>query len=226
MYPSFFPGTDNLSKYLLTVGFVLIFFAIIYPLQKEQELKLDELNLLMEEELLHQDISGICEKINELKKDSIELAKDVSSLKSKLLNTAYKDSITIEKLISDKKEAFIKKVEDAEVIVDSLHKKSTKLNFDIKKQNEIGTQIKSYKWFKWIFLCLGTIFIFLGFRLWLSSTYVDEMQKCDTLNQNSTVQHSQAATTAGQTVQYESSFIRIRKWVKSRTGVIRRFIKI
>lgn len=227
MYPSFLPGADNLSKYLLTIGFVLVFFVIVYPLQKEQKLKLDALNLLMEEELLQQDISGIIGKIDELKKDSVELNSSISSLKFRLVNTTFQDSLAIEKLILDKKQVFTKKIEDVELITESLQKKSVKLDFEIKKQNEVRAQISSYVWLEWIFMSIGVIFILLGFRFWLSSTYVDEMEKCHSLNQQSQISSGQSITiTNSQTQQYESSFIRVRKWLKIKTKIIRRIIKI
>lgn len=60
-------GSDNLWKYLFTVGILLIFISIYYPLQKSEEINLEIIELNTDSQILNKKIEYLEKEVSELK---------------------------------------------------------------------------------------------------------------------------------------------------------------
>jgi hypothetical protein len=165
---------------------------VVYPLQKEQELKLEEINLLMKVEKISSEITALNKDIVLL--DSVEAGakKEINKIKALQLSGQI-DSLTSEIKIAAVKLDFENKKSPLSKKALELDLKNIESKYEIQKHDELCDQIRSYTIFKIVFIGGGILFIILGFRFWLSSTFIDETEKCKNI-----------------TPPYSSSFLRIR----------------
>ncbi|GEM_PF-2793916 len=193
------PGADNLFKYLLSAGIILLLFALIYPLKKEQELKIERIELLIKEKNIKNDIKHLRIKESELKKLEGETQDQVDKLKAerdkanKSMYLEYeKERIALKNFFDDKKNEGLK-------LAYEIDKNLVELSGATKKVNEMHDQIWSYFYFRIGFITIGILFCVGGFRFWIGSTYRDELTRSKDVDES-----------------YRSSYIRFLDYTKRR----------
>lgn len=173
---SLLPNTDNFFKYLLSIGLILILYAVVYPLKKEQELKIESINLLMKNNKLVNDINYLKSEAIELKKLQESTNKQVDTLNQLLLKSSN-SFIEIQKQKLELKTKFDEKKARLIVATHDLEDKNIELKFEGDRHAEIQKQIWHYAAFKAIFWVIGIVLSLLGFLFWMGSAYMDEMIK-------------------------------------------------
>ncbi|RQO32557.1 hypothetical protein DBR32_02885 [Taibaiella sp. KBW10] len=176
MLPNILPGSDNFFKYLLTAGLILLFFAIVYPLQQEQKLKFERITLKIEEEKLSNDTAHLRIKMSEIKSLQITIQKQIDVLK-KLEEEKGEKSLEIQNSKIELLKYFNEKKEDGLKYANEIEISNLKLKEEKQKIEELKNQIFSYVFFKCIFIIVGILFCLGGFRFWLGTTYADELTK-------------------------------------------------
>lgn len=190
------PNTDNFFKYLLTIGIVLIFFAILYPLQKQQEV-----DLAINE--YSKNVSIYDYKVDLLETETTSLEKllsktqaEINSLDS-LKNSGQfaSDSIHLKMValkadFDAKKELAIKKGEEL---------KTTQISqqYENEKIEKMQSYLSSYWIFKVLFIVIGLLLSIFGIRFWAASAYLDEQLKAK-----------------GYDPTYKHSYVRCLNWIK------------
>lgn len=148
METSFFSGSENLYKYLVTVGILLIVLTVYYPLKEKQELEILQIKIENELEILNYKI--------------LENQKEVE--KFKIIN---KDTI----IENESKEAMFSIIKD-------INKSNQLNQIAIQnKNNELKARkdyIEIYNILFWIFLPLGILLIGFGFFKWNKTKKVDD----------------------------------------------------
>lgn len=59
MENNFFSGSENLYKYLVTIGILMLVLTIYYPLKEKQELEILKINLKSELRVLNLEIKSL-----------------------------------------------------------------------------------------------------------------------------------------------------------------------
>lgn len=144
MENSFFSGSENLYKYLVTIGILMVAMTVYYPLKEKQELELQEIKL-------NSKIESLILKIQENKKH-IEIIED----KKKKNLDVNNEFVEIKKL-------------HLENLISQIESKN---NFKIIESKQ--KYIKYYNIIFWIFFPLGILFIGYGFVKWHKSKKIDD----------------------------------------------------
>lgn len=197
MMQEFLPNTDNFFKYLLTIGLILIIFTIIYPVQMQKEIDMELLGYKSKVEILSLEISHIEKEVEKLNTLRLDIQKDMDSLKEVKNSVSGKRIVTIENIRIALKEKFDNNKENILIKVDSLKIKQIILSSEKERINKLNGYYSFFKVNKSFLLGIGFILCFLGFRYWISSVYVDELQKGKKIYAN-----------------YKSSFIRHANYCK------------
>lgn len=143
MENSFFSGSENLYKYLVSIGILMLVLTIYYPLKQKQDLEVLKLNL-------ESDMKVLNLEINENKK------------KVEFLENAILDK-TIS-LVEKKKNLDEIKLKQKENEINQVKSKA--------KIDEIASRtkyIKIYDRLFWIASIAGIILILFGFVRWISA---------------------------------------------------------
>lgn len=144
MESSFFSGSENLYKYLVTIGILMVAMTVYYPLKEKQDLELQEIEL-------NSKIESLTLKIQENKK-RIKIIEDKK--KKKLdVNNEFEE---------------IKKLH-LENLISQIESKN---NFKIIESKQ--KYIKYYNIIFWIFFPFGIFFIGYGFIKWRKSKKIDD----------------------------------------------------
>lgn len=177
MFNSLLPGTDNFFKYLLTLGFVMIAFGLLYPLKKKQELALQEIDIRMQLEKMGEEIKHLQADATNLKHFETAIQSEIDSLKAlrktvsiQASATIYDHMLALNAVFEGKKDAISKN--GKELALKSIEQKAS-----ILKQNEVKGQILIYSWFNGIFFIGGALLAISGLLFWLSSSYIDDFKK-------------------------------------------------
>ncbi|MCB0537618.1 MAG: hypothetical protein KDE33_08830 [Bacteroidetes bacterium] len=85
METSFFSGSENLYKYLVTMGILLIVLTVYYPLKEKQQLEIIRIQLENEVSSLNFKINENAKNLKSLKKDGVsndknDLLKEIEAL--------------------------------------------------------------------------------------------------------------------------------------------------
>lgn len=196
MFDKILPNTDNFFKYLLTIGIVLIFFAILYPLQKQEEIdiKINDYNKNLEVynykvDLLEKETNSLQSLLNETQKKINELdsLKKINPSNSDYLN---KQMLTLKNEFDAKKEIAVNKGEELKMA-------HIGQKYEYKKIDKMKSYLSSYFIFKVGFLFFGILLSFFGIRFWAASAYLDENLKAKDLDPT-----------------YKHSYVRCLNWVK------------
>lgn len=146
METSFFSGSENLYKYLVTVGILLIVLTVYYPLKEKQELELLSIKTENELKILHYKI--------------IENQKEVKSIKSFIKNTNPSEKNNILKHIREiNRKNHINQI--------SLESKALEL-----KSRYFYIKIYSVLFF--VFIPGGIYLVIFGFRKWNKTKKLDD----------------------------------------------------
>lgn len=150
METSFFSGSENLYKYLVTIGLLLIVLTVAYPLREKQELEILKTTLENEAKTLSYKIS--------------ENNKNVTILNTLILkngNTA-ENIKTISEIDKRNQENNISQIES--------EKKLTEI--------EIRSRyIRYYNWMFWIFFPIGIALAIFGFIKWKKAKKNDDTKQ-------------------------------------------------
>ena len=171
------PNTDNFFKYLLTIGVLFVLFAVVYPLKKEQALKIEAIELQRKNDELSSDINSLTAQTNELESISRSTQRVLDRLDSIQNRSTGKDYMDVLKQRMDIKEKFDAKKAGIMAYAHDLEVKNILLKYEGRKQLEIERQIWEYAVFKAIFWILGVVFGISGIVFWMGSTYLDEFVK-------------------------------------------------
>lgn len=150
METSFFSGSENLYKYLVTIGLLLIVLTVAYPLKEKQELEILKITLENEAKTLSYKIKENNKNVLILKE---LISKNGNSLENKNV-LAEIDKINQENNISQ---------------IDSE-----------KKLAEIRTRskyIRYYNWMFWIFFPVGITLTIFGFIKWRNAKKNDDRKQ-------------------------------------------------
>jgi hypothetical protein len=147
MENSFLSGSENLYKYLVSVGMLLMVLTVFYPLKEKQEIEIETIKL--EKDVL---------KLNFEIKDNFKKVKNLKKLKKKN-DTLKLNGIYVNKL-------------DVINIQNHLNQfELEKKNDEIKKREK---HIKLYNYLFWVFFPLGFLLALYGFIKWLKSKKTDD----------------------------------------------------
>lgn len=147
MESSFFSGSENLYKYLVTIGLLLIVMTVYYPLKEKQELEILTIKIENDLEVLKYKIKENEKSVNRLNK------------RIKIKGNSVATNLVIDDLDKLNQQNFI-----------------NQLNIE-KKYNEIKTRrgyITIYHWMFWIFFPIGIMLTIWGFIKWKSAKKYDD----------------------------------------------------
>jgi hypothetical protein len=147
MESSFLSGSENLYKYLVSTGMLLIVLTVFYPLKEKQEIEIETIKL--EKDVL---------KLNFEIKDNFKKVNYIKNIKKKN-NTLKLNGIYVNKLDIINKQNHLNQFE--------LEKK----NDEIKKRK---SHIKLYNYLFWVFFPIGVFLALYGFIKWFKSKKIDD----------------------------------------------------
>lgn len=147
METSFLSGSENLYKYLVSIGLLLIVLTVFYPLKEKQDLEVSRISIEKEALILNYQIK--------------ETSKDVEILKSKV------KSLTDKELIENKLNDIDNLIKQSQISQFELEQKYEEINTRKK-------HISLYNVLFWIFFPIGVVITFFGFYKWLKSKTVDD----------------------------------------------------
>jgi hypothetical protein len=147
MESSFLSGSENLYKYLVSAGMLLIVLTVFYPLKEKQEIEIETIKL--EKDVL---------KLNFEIKDNFKKVNYIKNIKKKN-NTLKLNGIYVNKLDIINKQNHLNQFE--------LEKK----NDEIKKRK---SHIKLYNYLFWVFFPIGVFLALYGFIKWFKSKKIDD----------------------------------------------------
>ncbi|MBT30743.1 MAG: hypothetical protein CMO01_13875 [Thalassobius sp.] len=147
METSFMTGSENLYKYLVSIGLLLIVMTVYYPLKEKQNLEISRINTEKDAYVLNYELKKLVEEVDNLKKSIKPLEKDnIPETKVKeLFNLNHKSQISQFELE--------------------------------RKYEEIETRkkhIKLYNCLFWVFFPIGIVLTCFGFIKWLNSKSIDD----------------------------------------------------
>jgi len=147
METNFLSGSENLYKYLVTMGLLLIVMTVYYPLKEKQELELNIINTEQEAVTLNYNIKSVARTVNSLKNNvkSLKQDKDIKITIKNIENLLNENQISQYKLEMKYKEIKARK-----------------------------NHIKFYNILFWIFFPIGVLLTIFGFIKWLKSKIVDD----------------------------------------------------
>lgn len=152
MESNFFSGSENLYKYLVTIGILMLVLTIYYPLKEKQELEILKINLKSELKVLNLEIK-------DNNKNVIELTKYITQ---KNISESQRSKLFLE-ISQNQKANEIKQIKaDGKLI-------------EIKNRDKY---INIYDNLFWAFILTGSAFILFGFFKWYNSKKVDD-SKCE-----------------------------------------------
>lgn len=177
-YSDILGGSDNLWKYLFTVGVLLISLSIFYPLRKSEEINLKIIELKTDSEL-------IAKKIDHLKKDQmsfekyLELSgKEIDSLKIRQDSIDANNQIkNILNEISQEKKIVKDKIRELEVLIISNFGKESYIR-------ELKSQSERYNLYFALGLWVGIILVIVGLLKWIVATIASDKLRWKELNEN------------------------------------------
>lgn len=97
METSFLSGSENLYKYLVSVGILLIALTVFYPLKEKQNIEIKTIGLEKELSKLNLKIKDNYKKVLELKKDTISIPKEKIEEIEKINLENHLNQIEVEK---------------------------------------------------------------------------------------------------------------------------------
>lgn len=148
MESNFFSGSENLYKYLVSIGILMLVLTIYYPLKEKQDLEILKVSLESELKVLHFEIMENKKNLNELTK----------IIGKKDIDPSQKRKMFFE--ISEKQKSHEIK----------------QINYDgkILELKSRSKYIDIYDRLFWIFIVAGSGLVIFGFYKWYRSKKVDD----------------------------------------------------
>lgn len=150
-------GTDNLYKFMLICGMLLISLATIFPLQKKQLLEIEKNTCQEQATILKTHIDVLDSKVNNLLSEKKELNVVIDSLSKDKKNIV---------LLAEKKKKYNKKISELRGEFNNLKIKQVMLDYQIKKINILDSHIDSYTKYNFIMIFVGIILSIIGLSKW------------------------------------------------------------
>lgn len=150
METSFFSGSENLYKYLVTIGLLLIVLTVAYPLREKQELEILKTTLENEAKTL-------AYRIKENNKNVTIL----NTLINKTGNTA-ENIKTLSEIDKRNQENNISQIESEKKLAE----------IEIRSR-----YIRYYNWMFWIFFPIGIVLAIFGFIKWKKAKKNDDTKQ-------------------------------------------------
>lgn len=165
---SILSGSDNLWKYLFTVGVLLIGLSILYPLKQSHLIDLQVIELKTDSKSLKQ-------KVNHLKEDNnafnvyLSIANlEIDSLKAiKNLSSASSRVLLIESEIAKERKVIRSRIRELQLLVIENQGKE-----DIIR--ELREQSSDYRKYFYVGLTFGTVILILGLYKWCMATIASD----------------------------------------------------
>ena len=148
MESNFFSGSENLYKYLVSIGILMLVLTIYYPLKQKQELELLKLNLQSDLTVLNLELKDNKKKVDDL----------TIHINDKKISTEEKKKILTE-IKNKQKENEINQI-----------KSDCKMQEINSRQYYISLYTKLF----WITTILGIALVFFGFYKWIIAKKVED----------------------------------------------------
>lgn len=140
MESNFFSGSENLYKYLVSIGLLMVVFSIYYPQNERQILLISTVNIRAEQKAMAYEIDINQKYVNQIK----------DQLKDKKI-----DSLSHKKLLAQAREA-----------TDRIMYKQLKLDGKVAEVEVRESYITFYKWVVIFAIPVGLFLMFWGFFKW------------------------------------------------------------
>lgn len=182
MDTSLLPSTDNFFKYLLTIGLVALIFAFIYPVQNENKLKLEKIELDEAMTLDSLSLNNLLSDTTRIFKQQREIISEVRRINN-LGNSApvgakaTNDSLT--KIFKDNKKLLDQQITELNVQI-------VKTAFKAKRIAELKHQSSNFNKVRRFGILYGVACTAFGLMFWAGSIYHDEKEKAGKNNENHT----------------------------------------
>ncbi|WP_196887170.1 hypothetical protein [Aureivirga sp. CE67] len=166
-----FSGIDNIYKFLTISGLIMFCTAMIYPLQKEQILKLEKNKCEEQDKLLLKEQENLTEKVLKLIEEGTFIENSLKELSNN--DSIRNKSIKIDSLQDIFNKKYLKMI-DKELI---LSKKEINIEYNKKKITILENDISSYQIYVNLLKFPGIISFILGLIFWIRSTRISEKLK-------------------------------------------------
>ncbi|MDN4166193.1 hypothetical protein QWY31_11810 [Cytophagales bacterium LB-30] len=161
---SIFPSTDNPYKFLFVGGLLLIAFAIIYPIERENEIDLEIVLYNKEANVINNEIEELRVKVDKEKALSRLIIDKIDSLKSN--NGGKGSQILIDQLKNDFNKTY-KGGELSEKLTE-ISTKSLILEYEQKRIKVLQKHARKFRIIGWVLLVFGSISTLFGGYKWLN----------------------------------------------------------
>jgi len=172
-------GSDNFFKYLVTIGIGLVFVGLVYPLRKEQKLRLDQLEIQHKERMLEIEVEEFQKQPAILTKLKTDIQAELDSIGEIRKRVAPKDRVAILK----REDELMRQFDDAKAKFHNFSEKlkieNCNLEFEKARNAELSAQINQYWWFNFVFIVVGGMAFLSGIIFWMNSTYIEEQKKLE-----------------------------------------------
>lgn len=148
MESNFFSGSENLYKYLVSIGILMLILTIYYPLKEKQQLEILKIKLESDHKVLNFEIKDNKKNLDDLIK-SIEHNNIDSFKKEKLLS----------EIDQKQKENQIKQINADGKIIELENREK---------------YIRIYNRLFWVFIIVGSGLVIFGFFKWYKSKKIDD----------------------------------------------------
>ena len=150
---------ENPYKYSLTLGLVMIFFAIFYPIDKKNQNKLQIVEHNTKIELLNLQIQNLSDEVNKIITKTNEINLEISKVK----NRNSKKFVKFKKQFYEIK----KKSQLNKILIDSISVKEIELKGNKERIIELESQAESFGRYSIGLTILGTILAIVGAYGWV-----------------------------------------------------------
>lgn len=168
---SIISGSDNLWKYLFTLGTFMFALAILYPLQKRQELEIEINHNNKEVALLNGEIKNLKDKVFEFPKIANKSVRQIDSLRG--ISTIGK-SAEYRKSISSSIDLIKKSFNDYDNSVKEARQqieiKSTVLTYEKSRIDLMKGHLSEFSFYTNWLLWVGIILAAIGLAFWVRLT--------------------------------------------------------
>lgn len=167
------PSTDNLFKFLFIGGLLMVFTAMIYPMQKRQLLEVEIVSYNKEVELINNEIDEISSNVKKLKALDNTIEKDLKHLQT-LRDNAKNNTIKSKhaKEFTTLKNQYMFGYTAAEKKLSELKVKKIILDFNKNKITLLQNHSDEYGCYTFWFLIFGIPLALIGISGWAYSTYI------------------------------------------------------
>lgn len=162
-----YSGTENLYKFMLICGLALISLALVYPLQKQQVLEIENNLYKKDSTILNEQIKLLEFKVDKVFESRPFLKKEIDSLSSL--------KVFDQNLIEQKKKVYFNQVKSLREERNNLKIKQIASEFQSKKIQIINGHISKYRNYTKLMTISGLILTFIGLvKWWIRSKLYDK----------------------------------------------------